>query len=251
MNIAVVIPAYNEEKSIGLVVSAIPRPPVSEIIIADNNSTDHTAKVAKAAGARVIFEAEPGYGAACLTGIAEAKRLGAELIVFLDGDFSDYPEEIPALIAPILDGRYDMVIGSRILGEREPGSLTPQQRLGGLLACALMRIFFRARYTDLGPFRAITTQALDRLNMQDRNYGWTVEMQVKAAQVGLRVTEIPVRYRRRIGKSKVSGTVKGVILAGWKIITTIMRYAFKPMPRTHQAGDRERSLIIDEMPNLR
>ena len=228
MNIAVVIPAYNEEKSIGLVVAAIPRPPVSEIIIADNNSTDHTAKVARIAGARAVFEAEPGYGAACLTGIAEARRLGAELIVFLDGDFSDYPEEIPALIAPILDGRYDMVIGSRILGEREPRSLTPQQRLGGLLACLLMRLFFHANYTDLGPFRAITTQALDRLNMQDRNYGWTVEMQIKAARAGLRVIEIPVRYRKRIGKSKVSGTVKGVILAGWKIMATIFKYAVQP-----------------------
>jgi glycosyltransferase involved in cell wall biosynthesis len=244
MNIAVVIPAYNEEKSIGLVVNAIPQPPVNEVIVADNNSTDQTAKVAKAAGARVVFEAELGYGAACLTGIAEARRLGAELIVFLDGDFSDYPEEIPALIAPILDGRYDMVIGSRILGEREPGSLTPQQRHGGLLACALMNFFFRTRYTDLGPFRAITTQALDRLNMQDRNYGWTVEMQVKAAQVGLRVTEIPVRYRRRIGKSKVSGTVKGVILAGWKIITTIMRYALKPMPATARASSKKQKSAV-------
>jgi len=244
MNIAVVIPAYNEEKSIGLVVGAIPQPPVNEVIVADNNSTDHTAKAAKAAGARVVFEAEPGYGAACLTGIAEARRLGAELIVFLDGDFSDYPEEIPVLIAPILDGRFDMVIGSRILGEREPGSLTPQQRLGGWLACLLMRLFFRATYTDLGPFRAISMQALEQLNMCDRNYGWTVEMQVKAVRAGLRVTEISVRYRRRIGKSKVSGTVKGVILAGWKIITTIMRYALKPMPATAQASDRKQKPAV-------
>jgi len=225
MNIAVVIPAYNEEKSIDLVVGAIPQPPVSEVIVADNNSTDQTANVAKAAGARVVFEAEPGYGAACLTGIAEARHIGAELIVFLDGDFSDYPEEIPQLVAPILSGQYDLVIGSRILGEREPGSLTPQQRFGGWLACMLMRIFFQAHYTDLGPFRAISMQALERLNMRDRNYGWTVEMQIKAVRAGLRVMEIPVRYRKRIGTSKVSGTVKGVIGAGTKIIATIFRYA--------------------------
>jgi glycosyltransferase involved in cell wall biosynthesis len=228
MKIVVIIPAYNEEKSIGLVVAAIPRPPVSDIIVADNNSTDETAKVAKAAGARVVFEAEPGYGAACLTGIAEARRLGAELIVFLDGDFSDHPEEIPALIAPILDGRRDLVIGSRILGQREPGSLSVQQRLGGMLACWLMRLFFHAHYTDLGPFRAISMPALEKLNMRDRNYGWTVEMQIKAARVGLRVMEIPVRYRKRIGASKVSGTVKGVALAGWKIMATIFKHAVQP-----------------------
>ncbi len=227
MKIVAVIPAYNEEKSIGLVVSAIPRDLVGEVIVANNNSSDHTVSVAKAAGAKVVFEKEPGYGAACLTGIAEAQRLGAELIVFLDGDFSDYPEEIPQIIAPILGGQSDMVIGSRILGQREPGSLTPQQRFGGWLACMLMRVFFRARYTDLGPFRAISMQALERLNMRDRNYGWTVEMQIKAVRAGLRVTEIPVRYRRRIGKSKVSGTVKGVIGAGTKILATIFRYAIQ------------------------
>jgi glycosyltransferase involved in cell wall biosynthesis len=227
MKIVAIIPAYNEEKSIGLVVSAIPRPPVSEVIVADNNSSDHTARVARAAGARVVFEEEPGYGAACLTGIAEAHRLAAGLIVFLDGDFSDYPEEIPQLVAPILAGQYDMVIGSRILGVRESGSLSVQQRLGGWLACMLMRLFFRARYSDLGPFRAISMHALERLDMRDRNYGWTVEMQIKAVRNGLRVTEIPVRYRKRIGKSKVSGTVKGVIGAGTKIIATIFRYAIQ------------------------
>lgn len=227
MKIVAIIPAFNEERSIGLVVAAIPRPPVNEVIVADNNSTDETAGVARAAGARVVFEAEPGYGAACLSGMDEARRLDAEVIVFLDGDFSDYPEEIPLLITPILDGTCDLVIGSRILGEREPGSLTPQQRFGGWLACLLMRFFFRAAYTDLGPFRAISMQALERLVMRDRNYGWTVEMQIKAVRAGLRVTEVPVKYRKRIGISKVSGTAKGVVMAGWKIIMTIFKYAFQ------------------------
>lgn len=227
MKIVAIIPAYNEEQSIGLVVAAIPRPPVSEVIVANNNSRDHTAEVAEAAGARLVFEAEPGYGAACLAGINEAQRLGAEVIVFLDGDFSDYPEEIPALVAPILEGRFDLVIGSRICGQRDPGLLKLQQRFGGWLACALMKLFFNANYTDLGPFRAISMQALKQLDMQDRNYGWTVEMQIKAIREGLRVTEIPARYRKRIGKSKVSGTVKGVVLAGWKIIMTILKYALK------------------------
>lgn len=225
MKIVAIIPAYNEEQSIGLVVAAIPRPPVDEIIVANNNSTDRTAEVAQAAGAHVVFESEAGYGAACLAGINEARRRGAEIVVFLDGDFSDYPEEISALVAPIFDGKFDMVIGSRILGQRERGSLTPQQRFGGWLACTLMKLFFDANYTDLGPFRAISMPALERLNMQDRNYGWTVEMQIKAIRAGLRVTEIPVRYRKRIGKSKISGTVKGVVLAGWKIMATILKYA--------------------------
>jgi glycosyltransferase involved in cell wall biosynthesis len=227
MKIVAIIPACNEERSIGLVVDAIPRALVSEVIVADNNSTDATATVAKAAGARVVFEAEPGYGAACLAGIAQARELCPELAGLLDGDFSDHPEEIPRLVAPIIDGRYDMVIGSRILGQRERGALSPQQRFGGWLACLLMRGFFGAHYTDLGPFRAISMQALGRLSMTDRNYGWTVEMQIKAARAGLRVMEIPVRYRKRIGVSKVSGTVKGVILAGWKIIATIFKYALQ------------------------
>lgn len=227
MKIIVVIPACNEERSIGLVVTAIPRPPVNEIIVVNNNSTDRTAEVAYAAGADVVNESEAGYGAACHKGVSIAQRRGAELIVFIDGDYSDYPEEIPTLIAPIVSGEVDMVIGSRILGQRERGALTPQQRFGGWLACKLMKLFFGARYTDLGPFRAITMAALERVNMQDRNYGWTVEMQIKAVRAGLRVKEIPVRYRKRIGKSKISGTVKGVVLAGYKIITTIFKYALQ------------------------
>ncbi|RIK68155.1 UDP-glucose--dolichyl-phosphate glucosyltransferase [candidate division KSB1 bacterium] len=238
MKISVVIPAFNEERSIGLVVAAIPRPPVSEIIVANNNSSDRTAEVARAAGAHVVDEPQAGYGAACLTGVLSAQQRGAELIVFLDGDYSDYPEEIPALIAPIIAEEADMVIGSRILGQRERGSLTPQQRFGGWLACKLMKLFFGAHYTDLGPFRAITLPALERLNMQDRNYGWTVEMQIKAARAGLRVQEIPVRYRKRIGVSKVSGTVKGVVLAGYKILWTIFKYALQPAPAAGKTGQR-------------
>ena len=225
--IIVVIPAYNEALSIGKVVAEVPRPPVHEIIVVDNASTDRTAEVARGEGAVVEYEAEPGYGAACLRGIAAAQRLGAEVIVFMDGDYSDYGEELPMVIAPILNDECDMVIGSRALGVAEVGALTPQQRYGNQLACFLMRVLLGAHYTDLGPFRAITMAALNKIGMTDRNYGWTVEMQIKAAQHNLRVREVPVRYRRRIGKSKVSGTVKGVVMAGYKIIFTILKHAFK------------------------
>jgi glycosyltransferase involved in cell wall biosynthesis len=223
--IVAIIPAFDEEKSVGKVVQAIPQPPVEEVIVVNNNSRDRTAKVAAAAGARVIFEEEPGYGAACLRGIAEAKKLGADLLIFLDADRSDYPEEIPNLIAPILAGQCDFTIGSRALGVKEKGAMTPQQLFGNWLACRLMKLLLGARYTDLGPFRAISMAALEQLNMRDRNYGWTVEMQIKARLHHLRVQEVPARYRKRIGKSKISGTVKGTIMAGWKIITTILRYA--------------------------
>jgi glycosyltransferase involved in cell wall biosynthesis len=229
--IVAVIPALDEELSIGKVVRAIPRPPVEEIIVVNNNSRDRTAEVAAAAGARVVFEGEPGYGAACLRGIAEAKKLGAELLVFLDADHSDYPEEIPALIAPIIAGECDFVIGSRALGEKEKGAMTPQQLFGNWLACWLMRLLLGAHYTDLGPFRAIAMAALEKLDMRDRNYGWTVEMQIKAALQQLQVREVPARYRKRIGKSKISGTVRGTLMAGWKIILTILRYAIFPQNR--------------------
>lgn len=229
--IVAVIPAFDEELSIGKVVRAIPRPPVEEIIVVNNNSRDRTAEVAAAAGARVVFEGEPGYGAACWRGIAEAKKLGAELLVFLDADHSDYPEEIPALVAPIIAGECDFVIGSRALGEKEKGAMTPQQLFGNWLACWLMRLLLGAHYTDLGPFRAIAMAALEKLDMRDRNYGWTVEMQIKAALQQLQVREVPTRYRKRIGKSKISGTVKGTLMAGWKIILTILRYAIFPQNR--------------------
>lgn len=225
--IVVVIPAYNEALSIGKVVAEIPRPPVHEVIVVDNASTDRTAEIARSEGAVVEYEAEPGYGAACLRGIARARQLNAELVVFMDGDHSDYGEELPMLIAPILSGQCDMVIGSRALGVAEEGALTPQQRYGNQLACFLLRVLLGAHYSDLGPFRAITMAALNRIGMTDRNYGWTVEMQIKATQHKLRVREVPVRYRKRIGKSKVSGTLKGVVLAGYKIIFTILKHALK------------------------
>ena len=194
----------------------------------DNGSTDRTAEVAREHGANVVREDQRGYGAACLRGIAEVAALGAadpDILVFLDGDHSDHPDELPEVVAPILAGEAHLVIGSRALGRAERGALTPQQVHGNRLACWLMRVILRHRYTDLGPFRAIRWDALQALEMRDRDYGWTVEMQMKAVRRGLRVAEVPVSYRRRIGRSKISGTVRGTIMAGCKIITTILRYA--------------------------
>jgi glycosyltransferase involved in cell wall biosynthesis len=221
--VSVVIPALDEEDAIGSVIEEIPRPPVDEVIVADNGSADRTAEVAESHGARVVHEPRRGYGSACLAGIAALDD--PDIVVFLDGDHSDFPEEIPDLIAPILRDQADMVIGSRALGESEAGSLSPQQVWGNRLACGMMRMLFGHRYTDLGPFRAITADALDRLEMSDKDFGWTVEMQIKAVRRDLRITEIPVRYRNRIGESKISGTIIGSMKAGWKIITTILRYA--------------------------
>ena len=223
--IYVIIPAFNEERSIGKVISEIPAL-VSEIVVVNNGSTDHTMASARQAGATVLNEPVRGYGNACLTGIAycRTKVPPPDIIVFLDGDYSDYPGEMPALIRPILENDCDLVIGSRSLGKRESGSMTVQQIFGNWLATSLLKMFFNARFTDLGPFRAIRFSSLLKLGMQDRNYGWTVEMQVKAAKQNLRFTEVPVRYRRRIGVSKVSGTVKGTIMAGYKILYTLFRY---------------------------
>ncbi len=226
--INVIIPAYNEEKSIAKVVQDIPAGFVDDIIVVNNNSKDATADVASKAGATVLNEPTPGYGNACLKGIAYAatKPIGSrpDIIVFLDGDYSDYPEEITKIVQPILDGRADMVIGSRALGNREPGSMMPQQIFGNWLATTLLKLFYGVRYSDLGPFRAITLDALLSLGMKDRTYGWTVEMQAKAAKKKIRYEEVPVTYRKRIGFSKVSGTVKGSLMAGFKIIYTIFKY---------------------------
>jgi glycosyltransferase involved in cell wall biosynthesis len=221
-----IIPAFNEEKSIGLVVREIPVPPVEEVIVVNNGSTDRTAVEATSAGASVLDEPRMGYGQACLTGIAYVREKAEkeDIIVFLDGDHSDYPEELPLLIEPILQGEADMVIGSRALGEREKGSMTPQQIFGNKLATYLLRKLYGGQYTDLGPFRAIRFEALEKLNMVDRTYGWTVEMQLKAIRCGLTYREIPVRYRNRIGFSKVSGTLKGTVMAGYKIIWTLLKY---------------------------
>ena len=227
-SIAVVIPAYNEAPAIGAVVRAIPSGLPDTVVVVDNGSTDDTAARAADAGARVVSEPRRGYGQACLAGLAV---VDADVIVFLDGDFSDYPDEMPALVRPIVDGGADLVIGSRTRGNSERGALLPQQRFGNALATGLMRLLFGIAYSDLGPFRAISARALRRLEMRDRNYGWTVEMQVKAARLKLDIEEVPVSYRRRIGQSKVSGTLSGTIRAGYKIIWTILRHArFRETP---------------------
>jgi glycosyltransferase involved in cell wall biosynthesis len=224
--ITVIIPAYNEEQSIGKVVNDISRSLVEHVIVVNNNSTDNTVEEAKKAGAIVLDEPRRGYGWACLKGIEHSKQLGTELVVFLDGDYSDYPQEIPDVIAPILEKNMDMVIGSRVLGKREKGSLTPQQIFGNWLATKLIRLFYRARFTDLGPFRAIKAEALEKLQMTDKTYGWTIEMQIKAAKHKMQFCEVPVNYKKRIGISKVSGTIKGTVLAGIKIIFAVFKYRF-------------------------
>jgi glycosyltransferase involved in cell wall biosynthesis len=225
-NIVVIIPAHNEEKSIGEVVRQLPFGWVREIIVVNNASTDQTVLRAKESGATVIEEMRAGYGSACLAGItyADTLRPAPEIVVFVDGDLSDYPEDLPDLVTPILQHGMDFVVGSRALGERARGSMTPQQIFGNWLATNMMKWLYGIYYTDLGPFRAIRWEALLALNMQDKTYGWTVEMQLKAAKFRLKTTEIPVRYRQRIGVSKISGTVKGTVLAGYKIITTILKY---------------------------
>ena len=221
----VIIPAFNEEKSIAQVIGDIPGI-VRHVVVANNNSTDRTAEVATAAGAQVVFEAQKGYGKACLTAMDWIKQqeVQPDILVFLDGDYSDYPQELELLIAPILRGKAELVIGSRSLGQREAGSMTLPQVFGNALATILMRWMYGAKFSDLGPFRAVHWGQLLALGMVDQNFGWTIEMQIKAHQAGLRHQEVPVRYRKRIGVSKVSGTLKGVIGAGYKIIFTIFKY---------------------------
>ncbi len=227
-SIVVIIPAYNEEGSIGKVIHEIPEM-VSEIIVVSNNSTDRTAEVAKQAGATVLFEANKGYGYACLKGMdyISKKSEKPEIIVFLDGDYSDYPAELTNIVKPIISNNYDMVIGARVKKWREKGSMTFPQRFGNGLATFLMKLFFNANFSDLGPFRAIKYDKLLQLNMQDKTYGWTVEMQLKAIKQKFKYIEVPVHYKNRIGVSKVSGTIKGAIFAGVKILTWIFKYSFK------------------------
>jgi len=224
--IVVIIPAFNEENSVGKVVTDIPKTIVSDIIVVNNNSNDLTKTNAIAAGAIVVDEPTQGYGNACLRGMALVSEMNIQpdIIVFIDADYSDYPEEIQKLLNPILMHNFDMVIGSRALGKREKGSMTPQQIFGNWLATSLLKFFYKVSYTDLGPFRAIKYQKLLDLKMIDKTYGWTVEMQLKAAKQKLKITEVPVTYRVRIGHSKVSGTLKGTVMAGYKIITTIFKY---------------------------
>ena len=224
--IGVIIPAHNEEESIAGVIKEIPSSLVHEIVVVNNHSSDSTARIAKESGATVMDEKRKGYGWACLKGIEyfKSQRTAPEIIVFLDGDYSDYPEELALIVKPIIEEDYDLVIGSRTLGIKEKGSITPQQILGNWLATFLIRIFYHIHYTDLGPFRAIKFESLVALNMTDKTYGWTVEMQVKAAKKGYKCCEIPVNYRKRIGVSKVSGTLKGTIGAGFRILLTVFRY---------------------------
>ncbi len=224
--IALIIPAHNEEKSIGQVLAEVPAI-VSEAVVVDNHSSDRTGEVARNAGATVLYEPRKGYGYACLKGIEylAKKSNPPEIIVFMDGDYSDYPEELPKVVAPILEDGMDLVIGARKKELRETGSMTPQQVFGNWLATALMKVLFGSRFTDLGPFRAITFEALRALEMEDKTYGWTVEMQLKALRQKLAYTEVPVRYKKRIGVSKVSGTVKGSIFAGVKILGWIFKYS--------------------------
>lgn len=223
-SIFVIIPAFNESQSIGKVIQDIPNL-VQEIIVVDNVSTDNTGEIAREKGATVLRENNKGYGYSCLKGMEylQNKAKAEDVIVFLDGDYSDFPGEIPMLLEPIFQSNHDLVIGSRVLGHREPGSLLFQQRAGNWLATKLIKLFYNAHFTDLGPFRAIKWSSLQLLDMKDKTFGWTVEMQVKAAKQKLRFCEVPVSYRRRIGVSKVSGTIYGTFMAGYKILWTIFK----------------------------
>ena len=223
----VIIPAYNEEKSIGNVLADIPKDLVREVLVCNNSSTDDTAEIARNAGATVLDQPLKGYGNACLKGIAylknKAKDEQPDIVVFLDGDYSDHPEEMYELLRPIREEGVDLVIGSRALGDLQEGAMMPQQIFGNWLATNLIKLFYRYEFTDLGPFRAISWDKLIEIDMKDRDFGWTVEMQVKAAKHKLKCTEVPVSYRKRIGLSKVSGTLKGTFLAGHKILWTIFK----------------------------
>ncbi len=220
--ISVIIPAYNEEKSLPHVLNDLPKDRLHQVIVVDNRSTDRTAEVARENGATVVHERRRGYGQACLTGMAALED--PDIVVFLDGDYSDYPEEISLLVEPILKGEADFVVGSRMLLAESRQALLPQARYGNQLAVFLIRLFFGHRFTDLGPFRAIRSESLQAIGMHDKDFGWTVEMQIKAVQNGLRIREVPVHYRIRIGVSKITGTLSGTLKAGTKIIYTIFKY---------------------------
>lgn len=239
--ISVIIPALNEAASIAHVLEDIPDW-VDEVIVADNGSKDDTVSIAEAYGARVVHAVQRGYGSACLRGIAALDS--PDIVVFLDGDYSDHPKQMDTLVDPIANNEVDMVIGSRTLGNHERGALTPQARFGNQLACFLMRLFWGVKHTDLGPFRAIRFSSLQGIRMADPNYGWTVEMQIKAALHRLRTCEVPVDYRKRIGKSKVSGTVRGVIGAGYKILSTIFVSALRYHLHEKHEADTRRCLIV-------
>jgi glycosyltransferase involved in cell wall biosynthesis len=230
--VAVVIPALNEAESLPFVLNDLPE--VGCVVLVDNGSTDQTSKIGQQLGATVANEPERGYGAACLKGLAEIDRmihnneLAADVIAFVDADYSDHVHRLSELIDPILNNRYDFVLGSRLLGEREPGAMPPQSVYGNKLATGLMNLFFGGCYSDLGPMRAIRYSALQQIEMVDRNFGWTIEMQLKALRHNLRILEIPVPYRRRIGASKISGTISGTFRAGSKILYSLWRYGWSP-----------------------
>lgn len=224
--VVAVIPALDEEEAIASVVEAVRAEAVDEVIVVDNGSRDRTASRAVAAGARVVREPQRGYGSACLAGVRAAA--GCDILVFLDGDGSDVPADLARLLAPIRDGRADVVLGSRARALREPGSLAPHQLWGNWVVLQLLRLLYDLRLTDFGPFRAVRSAAFHRLGMSHPTYGWPVEMVVKAARRGLRIAEVPVRYRRRVGRSKVAGTVRGSVLAGYHLIATALRYARAP-----------------------
>ncbi|MCA3382290.1 MAG: glycosyltransferase family 2 protein [Roseomonas sp.] len=234
--IGVIMPTRNEAAALPKVLNAI-LPKVAEVIVVDTASTDGTPEIAAGMGARVVSEPRRGYGRACLAGIA-ALSPAVDTVLFMDADASDRPEDLPRLLAPLIEDGADMVIGARRL-DVEPGALTPQQRFGNALACRLIRLIWGIGYTDLGPFRVIRRAALERLQMRDETWGWTVEMQVRAARLGLRVREVPVGYRRRIGQSKISGTLMGTIKAGWKILWVIAAEALaRPTRQTTEANSR-------------
>jgi glycosyltransferase involved in cell wall biosynthesis len=220
--ISVIIPAYNEEESLPHVLNDLPKDRLHQIIVVDNRSTDRTSEVARENGATVVYEKRRGYGQACLSGMDALDA--PDIVVFLDGDYSDYPEEIDLLVEPILKDDADFIVGSRMILKESRKALLPQARYGNQLAVFLIRLFFGHRFTDLGPFRAIRYESLQAIGMRDKDFGWTVEMQVKAVQQGLRIREVPVRYRMRIGVSKITGTVSGTLKAGTKIIYTIFKY---------------------------
>jgi len=225
-HVALIIPAFDEEETIGVTLDSLAGHALAQVIVVDNGSADRTAEIARARGAEVVAERRRGYGQACLAGLA-ALAPEIDVVAFMDADGSDDPSDLARLLEPIARGQAELAIGSRVLGVREADSLTPQQRFGNRLATFLLRLFYGARYTDLGPFRAIRRDALERLDMRDTNFGWTVEMQIKALRAGLRVKEVPVRYRRRRGgRSKVSGNLRGSLAAGAKILWTILRFRF-------------------------